>query len=273
MRGIDHDQIDAGVDQPLGALVTALADRGRRRDPQSPLRILAGERMGDRLLHVLHRDQPDTAILIVDHQELFDAMLVQHPLGFVLADALAHRDEVFMRHQLGDFLVGIGGKAHVAVGEDADQLSRHPLAGAGDHGNAGETVILHQRQRVRQFGVGTDGQRIDHHAGFEFLHLPHLGSLPFGIEIAVNHADAAGLRHGDRHARLGDGVHRRGDDRNIERDGAGDAGADIDVARQHIRKAGFEKHVVERVGFSDPLQSLRHRQLLSAAVRRDKILG
>ena len=143
------------------------------------------------------------------------------------------------------FCLRIGGKAHVAVGEDADQLAGLALAAAGDHGNAGDAVILHQRQRIRQRRVGADGQRIDHHAGFVLLHLPHLGGLALRIEIAVDHADAAGLRHGDRHARLGDGVHGGGDDRDVERDGAGDAGADIDFGRQHIRKAGLQQHVVE----------------------------
>ena len=60
--------------------------------------------------------------------KLFDAVLVQHPLRLVLADALAHRDEVFMRHQFGDFLLRIGREAHVAVGEDADQFARRILA-------------------------------------------------------------------------------------------------------------------------------------------------
>ena len=68
MRGIDHDQIDTGLDQPFGALVTALADRGRRGDPQPSLRILAGQRMRDGLFHILDGDQSDAAILVVDHQ-------------------------------------------------------------------------------------------------------------------------------------------------------------------------------------------------------------
>ena len=80
-----------------------------------------------RLFHVLDGDQPDAAILVVDDEQLLDAMLVQQPLRLVLADALAHRDEILMRHQLGDFLLGIGGKPHVAVGEDADQLAGHVL--------------------------------------------------------------------------------------------------------------------------------------------------
>jgi len=28
VRGVDHDEIDAGIDQPLGALEAAIADRG-----------------------------------------------------------------------------------------------------------------------------------------------------------------------------------------------------------------------------------------------------
>ena len=49
-----------------------------------------------------------------------DAMLMQQALGFVLADALAHGDELVLGHQLGDALLRIGGKANVAVGQDAD---------------------------------------------------------------------------------------------------------------------------------------------------------
>ena len=223
--------------------------------------------MRDRLFHVLHGDQPDAAILFVDHQQLLDAMLVQHPLRLVLADAFAHRHQVFMRHQFGDLLARIGGKPHVAVGQDADQLARHALGAADDHRNAGDAMILHQRQRVRQHGVGSDGQGIDHHAGFELLDLPHLRGLAVDIEIAVNDPDAARLRHRDRHPRLGDGIHRGGDDRNVERDGAGDMGANVGFRGQDIRQAGLQKHIVERVGFAYSLHSLHqyHCQLHSAA--------
>ena len=105
VRGVDHDHVDAGIDQPLGALEAVVADRGRGGDAQAALLVLAGERMRDRLLDVLDGDQADAAILVVDHQQLLDAVLVQQALGLVLADALAHRDEVFVRHQLGDRLV------------------------------------------------------------------------------------------------------------------------------------------------------------------------
>jgi hypothetical protein len=229
MRGIDHDDVDAGLDQPLGALIAALADGGRGGNAQPALRILGGKRMRHGLFDVFHGDQSDAAILIVDDQKLLDTMLVQHPLRFVLADALAHRHDVFMRHQFGDLLARIGRKPDVAIGQDADQLARRGLAPAGNDRNAGNAVILHQRQRIRQRRIGTDGQRIHHHAGFEFLHLPDLGGLAIDIEIAMNDADAARLRHRDRHARFGDRIHRGSDDGNIQWDGAGDVGPDIDL--------------------------------------------
>src|ERR1700722_8423874 len=104
VRGVYHDEVDAGIDQPLGTLVTALADGGRGCDAQAALRVLARQRMGDRFFHVLDRDQSDAAVLIVDHKQFLDAVLMQHPLRLVLADAFAYRDKVFVRHQLGDLL-------------------------------------------------------------------------------------------------------------------------------------------------------------------------
>ena len=42
VRGVDDDEVDAGLDQPLGALETVVADAGGRGDAQPPLRILGG---------------------------------------------------------------------------------------------------------------------------------------------------------------------------------------------------------------------------------------
>ena len=275
VRGVDHDDVDPGVNQPLGPPETALADSGGCCDAQPALRILAGQGMRDRLLHVLDGDEADAAVLIVHHQQFFDSVLVQHPLGFILADAFAHRHQILVRHQFGDFLARVGRKTHVAVGENADQLARHALGSTRDHRNAGKSVVLHQRHRIRQHRIGTDGQGIDHHSGFILLDLPHLGSLAVDIEIAVDHADAAGLRHRDRHPRFGDGIHCGGDNRNVERNGAGNVGADIGFRGQDVRQAGLQQHVIERIGFAYPLKSLhqRHRQLHSAACRRDLTSG
>ena len=125
----------------------------------------------------------------------------------------------FVRHQLADPLARVAGEAHVAVGEDADELAVAVL----DHRDAGDAVVGHQRQRVGQRLVGVDGDRVDHHAGLEFLDLAHLGGLLVDRQVAVDDAEAAGLRHGDRERAFGHRVHRRRDQRDAQLDLAGDA--------------------------------------------------
>ncbi len=110
----------------------------------------------------------------------------------------------------------IGGEAHVAVGENADQLAGAAIATPFDNRNSRDAMFVHQRQGVRQRRIGMDSHRIDHHAGLELFHLPDLCRLYVRLEIAVNDADAAGLRHGDRHVGFGHRVHGRSDDRDIQ---------------------------------------------------------
>ena len=124
MRGIDHDEIDAGSEQALAARIAGLADRRGSSHPQPALLVLAGVRVRHGLFDVLHRDKADAAIVGIDNQKLLDAILVQELFRFVLANAFADRDEPLLGHQLGDFLPLVSRKAHVAVGEDADELAR-----------------------------------------------------------------------------------------------------------------------------------------------------
>ena len=143
-------------------------------------------------------------------------MLMQQALGFALADALAHGDEAVFGHQLGNTLARIGGKAHIAVGENANQFAGLAVDGAFDHRNAGDPVVLHQVERFLQRRARLDGQWVHHHAGFEFLDLAYLRRLLVGLQITMDDADAAGLRHGDGHLGFGHRIHRRGDDRDID---------------------------------------------------------
>ena len=106
------------------------------------------------LLDVLDRDQADAVIGVIDHDQLFDAVLMQQLLGFVLRHAALDGDQLVLGHQLGDRLIEMGCKTHVAVGQDADQLA---LAGRAivigwpiDHRHAGDAEIGHQFQRVFQ---------------------------------------------------------------------------------------------------------------------------
>ncbi len=171
---------------------------------------------------------------------------VEKALGLLHNHALRDGDEPVLGHQLRHPLVRIGGEAHVAIGEDADEPALAPAVAAGlDHGDAGDLMVGHQLQRVGEAGLGMDGHRVHHHARLELLHLGDLGGLHLGIEIAVDHADAARLRHGNGELGLGDRVHGRGDDRDMQRDRAGEARGNIGLVRQHIGGRGPDQDVVE----------------------------
>ena len=197
-----------------------LADGGGGRDPQAALLVLAGVRIRDRLLDVLDGDQADAAVLVVDHQQLLDAVLMQQALGLVLADALAHRDEPVLGHQFATFWRGSVAKRTSRLVRMPTSLPAGPVA-AGPPPGCRKCRASHQRERIGERRIGPDGDRIDHHAGLELLDLADLRGLLLRLEVAVDDADAAGLRHGDRHLGLGHGVHGGGDDRDVERGSRG----------------------------------------------------
>ena len=71
--------------------------------------------------------------------------------------------------------------------------------------------------------------------------------------IPVDHAEPAVLRHGDGHGGFRDRVHRRGDDRQVEADRAGEAGGDVHVGRQDLGAPGPQQHVVEGEAVDEPI--------------------
>ena len=247
MGGVDDQKIDARVDELHRALEALVAGRRGSGDAQAALIVLDGIGVGDGLLHVLDGDQADTIAVDVDDQQFLDTVLVQEALGIALADALAYRHQVVARHQLVDLLVRVRGKAHVAIGENADQLAGSPAACAAvlDDGNAGNLGLLHQVERVGQRRLGADGDRIDHHAAFIGLDQPHFLGLPVLIEVAVDDAHAARLRHGDGHRGLGHGVHGRAEDRQVELDIARHTSADVGIGRKDGGARRLKQHVVE----------------------------
>ena len=137
------------------------ADTGRGGDAQAAEFVLVGERVGLRLVHVLHGDQPDAAITRrrppAASRSGVDAAGARACSG---ADVGGDGDQVLPRHQLIDLEVRVGGEAHVAVGDDADQA----VGAALDHRDAADAVRRHQGFHVGQGLVGMDGERVHHHA-------------------------------------------------------------------------------------------------------------
>ena len=114
--------------------------------------------------------------------------------------------------------------------------------------------------------VRLDGDRVGDHRGLVLLHLHDLGGLLLDGEVLVDEADAARRRHGDGHARLGDGVHRRGDDRDVEGEVAGEAGRGLDGLREDVRLGRKEQDVVERERQSQ-IVAVEHADVYAKAAR------
>ena len=153
VRGIDDEHVYAGIEQRLGAPDAVLAGAGRGGRAQAPVIVLAGIGELLRLLDVLHRVTSPTQRYASSTTISFSMRCwCRSRFALLAIDGFAHRDELVLGHQLGDRLRGIGGEAHVAIGDDADQLLRAVL----DHRNARDAMLRHQAS-ARPPGSHRDG--------------------------------------------------------------------------------------------------------------------
>ena len=87
VRGVDADDVAAGLQQRVDALVAIGADADRGADAQPAAVVLRRVRVLLRLLDVLDGDQALEQAVAVDHQQLLDAVLVQQLLGRLRASS------------------------------------------------------------------------------------------------------------------------------------------------------------------------------------------
>ena len=212
---VHHDDVDACINKHLGPQESLLARARGRRHTQALLLVLGGKRMVRRLFHVIDGDEANAFIILIHHNEFLNPVLVQKALGFQPVNACLHRNQV-ARHQVGNLGVHVRGKAHVAVGDYPRQL-----AVFFHNRNAGNPVPLLELHHFGQGGIGLDRDRIDHHARFKALHLPHLLGLHIGLQVLVDDPEPARLGHGDGQLRFGHRIHGRRNDGNGQHDIAG----------------------------------------------------
>jgi hypothetical protein len=241
VRGIDDQDIDAGLGEQFDAFFGARADADGGAGTQASGSVLAGVRVFGGLDDVLDGDQAAQLESVVDDHHAFEAVLVDHRLAFLDGGPFGNRHQSMLwRHDIADRLVEFGFEAQVAVGDDADD---HP---AIEYRYAGDLVQSGQRQHVTHRHLWGHGNRILEDSGFETLDLGDFGRLPLRAEVLVHDSDAAFLRQGDGQARLGHGVHGRRNERQVEADVARQTRLERDVARHYGRMGGNEEHVVER---------------------------
>ncbi len=243
--GVHYNDVHFLGYQLLGAFQIIAHRTHRRADAQPALRILGRVGVLQLLLDVLDGDQALEREVLVHHQQLLHAMLMQNLFGFLQRGPHRHRDQVLLRHHLRDGKIVASFESQVAIRQDADQL-----AVLGDR-HARDTVVLHQLQRVRYSAFRLNGDWIDDHAALTALHAIHFFGLPVHRHIAMNDTDAALLREGNGQMRFSDRVHGRAHDGDVHRDAPRQTGTGVGVCRQHSAARRLKKHVVESETFQN----------------------
>ena len=241
VRRIDDQHVDARIDERARALPGIVADTDGGADAQPSLLVLRRLRELDPLLDVLDRDQPLQHAVRVDDGELLDLVAVQDRLRLREGRPDRRSHEVARRHQRRDRLRSVRREAEIAVRQDPDERALL----VGDR-HAGDVVRRHQVDRVGDERIAWQGDRLDDHPGLGALHLVDFRHLRVDRQVAMHDSHPAFARQRDREPRLGDGVHRGGDDRDLDRDAAGQLGCGRDFVRQDARLGRDEQDVVER---------------------------
>ena len=167
-------------------------------------------------------------------------MLVHQRFRRLEIFAFADGDQpVTARHDIADGLIEIGFETQVTIGDDADDVA------SLDDGQPGDASLLRQRDHFADRHVGRNRDRILDDARFEALDLRDFRRLLFGREILVDDTQAAFLRHGDGEVRFGHGIHRRGEERDVEGESAGEAGGEADFAGNDARVSRNQQYIVE----------------------------
>ena len=199
------------------------ADADRRADAQPPERVLARVRVLDHLLDVLDGDQPLEHVTgrrrPAASRPCAGAGISRACSSVVPTGTVNSGSRVMMSR---DRPIEVRLEPQVAVGQDADQPA-FLAAVLGDR-HARDAVLLHQVERFEDPVGRRQRDRVDDHAALGPLDAIDLRRLFLDRQVLVDDADAALLRHRDRQPRLGDGVHRRAEQRHVDADVARDPG-------------------------------------------------
>src|SRR5690606_21028362 len=106
----------------------------------------------------------------------------------------------------------------------------------------------------------------------ELLHPQHLARLLFHAHVLVNDADAAFLGEAYRESGLGNRIHRRREERDVERYAWRQPGGEIYFAWKNVRIVGLQKDIVECQCFLGDTHMLREGMLVPAHQQRSPLV-
>jgi hypothetical protein len=241
VSGVDDDRIDTGLDQCLRPDEIVARAPHRRRNPQSPVLVLVRVGILPAFVNVLHCDQTAQRARFVHDGELLDPMTREDLFRFVQRRTHRRRDEPVVCHRLAQRPVEIALELQVAIRDDADELSI-----VVHDRDARDPEPVHQCIGFAHRVPWAQSDRVQDHPRFGSLHAIDFGRLTIDRHVLVQHADAAGPRHRDRHVRFGDGVHRGRHQRDLQLDATRESGRSIDVAWVRDGVSRYQQDIIER---------------------------
>ena len=166
-------------------------------------------------------------------------MLTENFLRLLQSRADGRCDKVFFCHNRTDFLTGVGNKAQIAVGENADQLA------VLNNRNTRNLVLAHKFVRVRNGINGRKEKRVHNNAVFGTLYLIDFVNLLFNAHILVDNANAALTSNRNCHFGLRNGIHRRRHNRRVQLYLFCELSFYINHIRRNVALRGYKQNIVE----------------------------
>ena len=203
------------------------------------------------VVDVAHGDHARQATRVIDEEEFLDLAPAENVLGLIEGRIARPGDEMLAGHHLSDELIARLEEFDVAPREDAHDLA--VAAAIRRDGKTRDVKLLHEIKGDRDGLVGVQRDGVGDDAILGSLNLHDLARLILAAQVLVDDADAPLLRQRDGQGGLGDRVHGRTDQGNVDADVAGKVGGSVHARGQDIRTAGDEEHVVERNAVADDL--------------------
>ena len=186
------------------------------------------------------------AVLFVHDEEFVDADVLGEKLvrprdGIGAEFILANRENPGARHHR---------LRHAARGEAgthamARQQPEEAILGIDNgKGREAEFFLFDQSEHIADPLIGVDFDRLADEAVDMVFHARDLRELLLRRHVVVDQPETAIQRQRDRHTRFGDGIHVRGNHRQVERQTGGDAGFEVRLARHDLAVKRGEGHIV-----------------------------
>ena len=123
MGSIDNNGIGSGIDQSLHTVERIGSHTNTCCHTQTTFVVLAGHGLILSLGDILIRDESDKAVILVDHGQFLNLVLLQNVGSSHQVGLLMSRNKVLLRHNLINRTIQATLKAQITVSDDADETS------------------------------------------------------------------------------------------------------------------------------------------------------